>query len=418
MEHMDCFVSNPAEWRVMQQLGTQLPRLRTVHFTGRRSWYKMYNAASLQSPPSMQHLPVTSLVAASFEGTVRGLQDIAALAPQLQQLYCSKLVLPRNQQELQPAQLSHLTHFGSEVVHVDAEDAEEAAAAFAAAFPALQVMMQTPEFGRNLTLSDHIHKTRVPLREVLSKCSTVHSLRVFGSTTDMGGFLAQQLQDLEQIERVSVHGIGPAAELTGLSQLKQLRSLRLSFELPAKRAATHLLAELELLPQLQLLALPAKLLCGLCCPSMGEAVDRLVGRCVSRGCRVVFLQRPLRQGSKRQQAGDYCPNQPVVRASFERLLSQAASVVHVDLRQEAAAGVAGSAPARGAESTTGLPVGELQMIKEVQGQLQLCMLLPDEWQYLPLSSSSSLEAPSCSDSRVSSGSTWDVFKSVGEWVYL
>jgi hypothetical protein len=173
----------------MQQLAQQLPHLRSLHCSGRRSWYRMTHSNNTATgrgplPPAIEStkaaaasapagvLPV--LQTAIFEGTVRELDDIAALAPNLQQLYCSKLMLARQQQHQQQQlllqapdtsqmapPLLQLTHFGSESVHVEAEDGAEAAAVFATAFPALRVLFRTPEFGRNLTLSDHIHKSKV-----------------------------------------------------------------------------------------------------------------------------------------------------------------------------------------------------------------------------------------------------------------
>lgn len=131
-----------------------------------------------------------------FEGTVRGLDDIAALAPNVQELYCSKLMLPRRQQQQQQdlnsasqllQKLPQLTHFGSESVHVEAEDAADAAAAFAAAFPALQVLFRTPEFGRNLTLSDHIHKTKVGMGIALD-------LSVMGSSCSSSSRMSKAAQ--------------------------------------------------------------------------------------------------------------------------------------------------------------------------------------------------------------------------------
>uniref|UniRef100_A0A383WJC5 Uncharacterized protein n=1 Tax=Tetradesmus obliquus TaxID=3088 RepID=A0A383WJC5_TETOB len=282
-----------------------------------------------------RHVPagvLPSLQAAVFEGTVRGLDDIAALAPNVQELYCSKLMLPRRQQQQQQQDLNsasqllrklpQLTHFGSESVHVEAEDAADAAAAFAAVFPALQVLFRTPEFGGNLTLSDHIHKTKVPLREVLARCTALHSLRAFGSTTDMCGVIAQQLSGLQHIKRLSVYGIGPAVELKGLRQLTQLQQLQLTFELPAKRAALQLLQELLQLQQLQLLALPAKLLCRQCCPGLWEVVDELAGQCSSRGCKLVFLKRQQRPGPQAVQAGDFCRHPLVLEAGFRLQLTK------------------------------------------------------------------------------------------------
>jgi hypothetical protein len=185
VQHMHAVVSSPVDWSSMQQLAQQLPHLHSLHCSGRRSWYRMSSSSNITAAYSSTILPQTPAAAdapagvlpalhtAIFEGTVRGLDDIAALAPNLQQLYCSKLMLPRHQEQQQlqatdapqmSLQLPQLTHFGSESVHVEADEGSEAAAAFAAAFPALQVLFRTPEFGRNLTLIDHIHKSKVRMR--------------------------------------------------------------------------------------------------------------------------------------------------------------------------------------------------------------------------------------------------------------
>jgi hypothetical protein len=185
VQHMHAVVSNPVDWSSMQQLAQQLPHLHSLHCSGRRSWYRMTNSSNNTTASSSTVAPQTPAAAgapagvlpflktAIFEGTVRGLDDIAALAPNLQQLYCSKLMLPTHQDQHQlqavvapqmSPQLPQLTHFGSESVHVEADDGTEAAAAFATALPALQVLFRTPEFGRNLTLMDHIHKSKVGVR--------------------------------------------------------------------------------------------------------------------------------------------------------------------------------------------------------------------------------------------------------------
>jgi hypothetical protein len=86
----------------------------------------------------------------------------------------------------------------------------------------------------------------------------------------MGGLLPQQLQGLQQLRCLSVFGVGPAVELLGISKLTQLTAVSLTFELPDKAQGKKLLTQLGQLPQLQQLALPAKLLCGQCCPGASE----------------------------------------------------------------------------------------------------------------------------------------------------
>jgi hypothetical protein len=161
---------------------------------------------------------------------------------------------------------------------------------------------------------------QVPLRDVLAKCTALHSVRVFGSTTDMCGLIAQQLAGLQRIKQLCVYGIGPAVELKGFKQLTQLHQLQLTFELPAKRAVLALLQDLAQLQQLQMLGLPAKLLCSQCCPGMRQAVEVLAARCHSCSCKLVFLKRQRREGPQAAQAGDYCQHARLLDAGFESLL--------------------------------------------------------------------------------------------------
>lgn len=104
------------------------------------------------------------------------------------------------------------------------------------------------------------------LQAALSCCSNVQALRTFGSSTAMGGLLPQQLQGLQQLNCLSVYGVGPAVELVGIGRLTQLTALTLTFELPDKRSGKKLMAQVGSLPQLRRLAVPAKLLCEKCCP--------------------------------------------------------------------------------------------------------------------------------------------------------
>jgi hypothetical protein len=82
----------------------------------------------------------------------------------------------------------------------------------------------------------------------------------------MGGLLPAQLAGLQQLQHLSVYGVGPAVELLGISNLTQVTALSLTFELPDKRSGWKLMQQVASLPLLQRLAVPAKLLCGKCCP--------------------------------------------------------------------------------------------------------------------------------------------------------
>jgi hypothetical protein len=210
---------------------------------------------------------------------------------------------------------------------------------------------------------------QVPLHDVIAKCTALHSVRVFGSTTDMCGLIAQQLAGLPHIKRLCVYGIGPAVELKGCRQLTQLHQLQLTFELPAKRAALALLQELGQLQHLQMLALPAKLLCGQCCPGMRPAVEALAANCRSWGCKLVFLQRQRRRGP---QAGDYCQHAQLQEAGLRSLLLAplaAATAVCV-------AACAGSRESDTANNAAAAATAPLQ-------QLQLCEMVHEEAPQLP-----------------------------------
>jgi hypothetical protein len=179
----------------------------------------------------------------------------------------------------------------------------------------------------------------------------------------MCGLIAQQSAGLQHIKQLCVYGIGPAVELKGFKQLTQLHQLQLTFELPAKRAVLALLQDLGQLQQLQMLALPAKLLCSQCCPGMQQAVEVLAAGCRSCSCKLVFLKRQRREGPQAAQAGDYCQHARLLDAGFSSLL----------LAPPAAAAVCGDAGSR-----------EVQAEAAVQQQLlQMCEMVQQEEPQLP-----------------------------------
>jgi hypothetical protein len=212
----------------------------------------------------------------------------------------------------------------------------------------------------------HLQLLQVPLRDVLTRCTALHSVRVFGSTTDMCGLIAQQLAGLPHIKRLCVYGIGPAVELKGFKQLTQLQQLQLTIELPAKRAVLALLQDLSQLQQLQMLALPAKLLCGLCCPGMMQEVQVLAAHCRGCGCKLVFLNRQRRAGPQAAQAGDYCQHTHMLDVGFRSLLVAA----------PAAAAVCADAGSSCSELQT-------RAVVQQQQQLQLCEMVQQEEPQLP-----------------------------------
>lgn len=145
-----------------------------------------------------------------------------------------------------------------------------------------QVVSDTPAFTWSVPASFRMRRRVLTHQHALSCCSNIHALRTFGSSTAMGGLLPQQLQGLQQLQALSVYGVGPAVELLGISRLTQLTALSLTFELPDKRSGQKLVGQVGSLPLLQQLALPAKLLCGTCCP--GATVHLQVRACIVYLC--------------------------------------------------------------------------------------------------------------------------------------
>lgn len=309
-------VQTCADWQQMQQLAAQLPKLAFSSLKGRRTWQQMNSTASSASECRQLH----SLQAASFEGIVKGLEDIAALAPNLQHLYCAKLIITVPLNVALPA----VTHLGSSHVQVEADGPEEGGQLFANAFPSLKVIYQTPEFTFNELHSIGFQRVGVmSLRNALAHCTNLQALRVLGDSTTMYGMLPGQLRQLQNIKRLAVYGIGPAAELKGIGKLQQLQHLWLTFLLPAKKAASQLLRELLQLQQLQSLALPAKLLCRHCCPSMQQLIEQLASN--SSIVQLMFLRRRFDR-SRRKMVGDFCPHVAVVQETFTTLAAQHTAV--------------------------------------------------------------------------------------------
>lgn len=301
-------IQTPGEWQLMQQLARQLPQISYMSFNGRRTWQQL-NANS----GSAQWGQLQGLQAARFEGIVKGLDDVASLAPNLQHLFCAKLILT----EPLTTQLASVTHFGSNQVQVEADGSVEGGFVFASAFPNLQVLYKAPEFTFNPLHNIGFQRVNaMRLSDALALCTNLHSLRVFGDTTTMHGMLPGHLQQLAHIKRVAVYGIGPAAELRYIGKLKQLQHLWLTFQLPAKKAVCRLLQELLQLPQLLTLALPAKLLCSRCCSGMQQHVDQLAWK--TSITQLTFLQRPA-DDTRRKQSGDYCPHEDELMESYVQL---------------------------------------------------------------------------------------------------
>lgn len=156
VQHLHAEVTRQADWSKMLQLAGQLPALHSLHCTGpgTRKWWEASSsiieasAASAGAGASAGLLP--QLQALVFPFAVHGLAGIAALAPNLQQLWCQKLVL--SSQAAGQARMQHVTHYGVSVVAVQADDtgvqlsADAVGSRFSAAFPALQVLFDVPAF--------------------------------------------------------------------------------------------------------------------------------------------------------------------------------------------------------------------------------------------------------------------------------
>lgn len=314
-------IQTPSDWQQMQQLCQLLPRLQIMFLQGRRTWQQLSNNSSLSS----SLLPLSSIRAISFQGIVKGLDDIAALAPNLQHLYCAKLIL------LEPhsVHLPTVTHFGSTQVQVEAEEPEEAGQIFASAFPRLCVVFETPMYTFNPVRAFGFQNIDpMSLRQAIMHCTSLHSLRIFGDATTMYGMLPGQLQQLQQIKRLSVYGVGPPAELKGISKLTQLQHLTLTFQLPAKKAVTQLLQELLQLPQLRSLSLPAKLLCSRCCSSMQQYVHQIAGK--PGITELTFLKRPA-NSARRKQSGDYCQHTENLVEAYQQIVTASAAAAAPDV---------------------------------------------------------------------------------------
>ncbi|KAF8072416.1 hypothetical protein HT031_000075 [Scenedesmus sp. PABB004] len=310
-------VRTPAEWCALAATAAAaLPALTTLALDGRRTWARMATGGAAP-PPALPRLR-----ALRVRGTLRGLADVAALAPGLRHLAAGALHLPAPPD----AALPGLTHLGAGAVHVEAADGGEAADAWGAAFPGLRCVFEAPEFAALERYATFSHLERVPLGAALRRCPALEALRAYGDATAACGALPGQLARLGALRRLSVHGCGPAAELRGVGRLTQLTHVRLSFELPAKKAAAALLAELAGL-RLAALALPAKLLCGRCCPGMAPHVEALVAPRRGGGAalgELVLLEREADPRARRQ-AGDHCAHGEALRAAAARLAAAAAA---------------------------------------------------------------------------------------------
>jgi len=377
--HLEADISSVQDWCHLHQFLHQLPQLSSLTCTGRRTW-----PPKLQTDSSSSVQPHVQLRAVGFNGFLTSLVDLSQLAPNLETLSCQTLVLQGASSGASAGSLPSCRFFGADSVAVTAQDEVEAHQAFAQALPQLQVLTHMPAFTWGIPTGSWTFRDVLPLQPVLQFCSSLQSIRAFGSSTAMGGLLPRQLQDLPRLQRLSVYGVGPAVELFGISSLTRLTALSLSFELPAKRAGSKLLSQLASLPKLQQLALPVKLLCSKCCPGGQSALELLLNSssegnsapvnaaaadhnsssssssATSIGPRpspehfpvlqqLVFLCRPKSE-RRRYQCGDFCKH--LNQQELEELTRDFAAAVGGLLPLNAAAAAAGAGP-----TVAGQPAG-------------------------------------------------------------
>lgn len=196
--------------------------------------------------PKRGNVQLPGLKAASFSskhtkagppGANGTLADIAAFAPNLQQLYCSHL-------EIQPKEavkLPHCTHFGAqEVLVVDASSKAAGAAAFPAAFPRLQVFSCMPDIVKIHAEQKHFGKWNLAPAELLNLCKAAHSLRGFGPhvARSIGSAMPKASGQFMKLQALCIRaGMANSTNFLGIGALKGLQHLELVFDAPLSRCA-------------------------------------------------------------------------------------------------------------------------------------------------------------------------------------
>uniref|UniRef100_A0A383VUZ7 Uncharacterized protein n=1 Tax=Tetradesmus obliquus TaxID=3088 RepID=A0A383VUZ7_TETOB len=249
--------------------GIPLPKHGTVQLA-------CLKAASFSSSHS------SKLRASAGNGT---LQDIAAFAPNLEQLYCQCLEIDISSSSAANGSnvLPYCSHFGGQEVHiVGAASKAAGGAAFAKAFPKLRVISCLPHTINTAAEQKHHGKWSVAPGELLALRKSIHAVRGCGahaaraldSTPSSSNSSSSRVA---QLAAVSIHaGMSSSSTLLGVvGQLRQVQRLELLLGAPLSRhgpSPTHRASFLRdmqsillQLPLLQLLALPAALLCSSCC---------------------------------------------------------------------------------------------------------------------------------------------------------
>lgn len=194
--------------------------------------------------PKRGSVQLPALKAASFTskhrkagtmGSDGTLADIAAFAPNLQQLFCSCL-------EIQPKEAAKLpccTHFGALELHIVGAISKAAGCtAFTAAFSRLRTFSNMPETIKIHAEQKHFGKWMLAPAELLNLCKSVQAVKGFGPhvARSIGSAITKPAGQLSQLRALSIRaGMVNAANFVPVGQLKALRHLELVFNAPLSR---------------------------------------------------------------------------------------------------------------------------------------------------------------------------------------
>ncbi|KAF6256973.1 hypothetical protein COO60DRAFT_1640324 [Scenedesmus sp. NREL 46B-D3] len=212
-------------YRTVQRGTVQLPRLKAASFSSSNS---------------------TKLGASAGNGT---LQDIAAFAPNLEQLYCQCLEIDATSitSNGSNATLPHCTHFGGQELYVvGAASRAAGGAAFARAFPELRVITCLPHTIKIAAEQKHHGKWSMGPGELLALHKSIHAVRGCGahaaraldSTSSCNSSIASRVA---QLAAVTIHtGMSSSSTLPGVvAQLHQAWSIANLQGLVYARHAAH-----------------------------------------------------------------------------------------------------------------------------------------------------------------------------------
>jgi hypothetical protein len=170
----------------------------------------------------------------------------------------------------------------------------------------------------------------------LAGLSALTAIRGLGRFRDTQ--IWRQLAQQQQLQLLELHDHYGVSAFQGVSQLTQLRALRLTGSCAGENASL-VLQQVCALPGLQALAVPAELLCKRCCPDV-HASGQLQEVCSKRGLlQLLFVH---------MQPGFDCPHVEAVQEGLTALQTAAAAAA-----QAAATGAGYSATAAEAEDGGG-----------------------------------------------------------------